>query len=503
MSTSVHLAIDLGAESGRAMVGVLADERLTLHEVHRFTHGPVEKDGGLFWDLEGLWREIRHGLGAAATWCRGRGLWLDSVGVDTWGVDFALVGASGELLGAPRCYRDPRNIAVMRRMTAGDGGKAIYDATGIQLMALNTLFQLGAMREHEPEMIARARRLLFMPDLFHFMLTGEMTNEETIASTSQMYDPRAGAWSRAVAGGLGFAEGVLGAIVSPGTRVGMVKADLLAECGAMRPILVIAPGGHDTASAIAAVPVVEGSDWAYLSSGTWSLLGVELDAPIINDAVRAVPFTNEVGVGGKIRFLKNIAGLWLVQECKRDLDRMGVHADYPELTALAGAAEAFGTLIDPDWGPLGIPGGMLAKIRRFAAATGQPEPRTPGEFVRCCLESLACAYRRVLGFLRVQTGRRIDVLHVIGGGSKNELLNQMTADACGVPLIVGPVEATATGNILVQAMGMGLVGGIGDIRRISGVSVVTTSVKPGDHESWYSASARFESLITKAKDIDP
>lgn len=489
------------------MVGVLAHERLTLHEVHRFTHGPVQREGGLFWDLEGLWREIRRGLGAAVAWCKSGGLELASVGVDTWGVDFALMDGSGELLESPRCYRDPRNIPVMRRMTAADGGKAVYDATGIQLMALNTLFQLHAMKEHEPGVLGRARRLLFMPDLFHYMLSGVMASEQTIASTSQMYDPRTHGWSAAMTGPLGLGAGVLGAVAAPGTLVGMVKAELLAECGAARPISVIAPAGHDTASAIAAVPVVEGTDWAYLSSGTWSLLGVELDAPIINDGVRGVPFTNEVGVGEKIRFLKNIAGLWLVQECKRDLERMGVLADYAELTTMASAAEPFRTLIDPDWGPLGIPGGILAKIGRFATATGQPEPTTPGEFVRCCLESLACAYRRVLGFLRVHTGRRIDVLHVIGGGSKNELLNQMTADACGVALIVGPVEATATGNILVQAAGMGLVGGgverIGAIRRISARSAVTTSVKPRDHESWYPASVRFESLVTKSKDIDP
>ncbi len=483
------------------MVGVLADGLLTLHEAHRFSHGPIDKGGGLYWDLDSLWREIHHGLAASIAWCNARNLCLDSIGVDTWGVDFALFGPSNELLAPPRCYRDPRNIPVMKRLTDSDDGKAIYDATGIQLMALNTLFQLAAMRDHEPDMLAKARRLLFMPDLFHFMLSGNMTNEQTIASTSQMYDPRAGEWSTRIVNSLGLAPGVLGDVIAPGTTIGTVKPALLAQCNASRPIAVIAPGGHDTASAIAAVPATLGDNWAYLSSGTWSLLGVELASPIINDAVRSVPFTNEVGVGRTIRFLKNIAGLWLVQECKRDFDRLGTHLDYPELTTLAAHAEPFRTLIDPDWPPFAIPAGILDKIRRFAAATNQPVPRTPGEFVRCCLESLALAYRRVLGFLRLHSGRTINVLHVIGGGSKNDLLNQMTADATNLPLIVGPVEATATGNILVQAMGLGLVNGLEGIRKISARSAVTTSGNPKNAASWYPIAARFENLIAQAKDI--
>lgn len=466
MSTSVHVAVDLGAESGRAVVGVLSAGGLETAEVHRFVHGPVALPSGLHWDITGLWREIVAGLARAGAWCRERGLRVQTVGVDTWGVDFGLIGEGGELLGAPHCYRDPRNEAAYRRVLAEVGEEAIYGATGIQFMALNTLYQLAAMREASPGMLDRARRLLFMPDLFHYWLSGEMVVERSIASTSQMYDPTQGRWSEGLLRKVGVSAGVMGEPVEAGTVVGRVRREVLEAAGLEGEVLVVTPAGHDTACAVAAAPADGKRPWAYLSSGTWSLMGVELRSPVVTEAARRAPFTNELGVGGTVRFLKNIAGLWLVQEVRRGLALRGVVKEYAELAAEAEGSEGLRTLVDVDWGPLAGPGRMIEKLGAYAAATGQPAPETPGALVRCCLDSLALAYDRVRARIGEVTGTAPGVLHVVGGGGRNNLLNRLTAWATGMEVRVGPYEATAIGNLLVQAMGVGRVSGVEGVRRI-------------------------------------
>ena len=506
MTTSVHLAIDLGAESGRAVVGVLADGVLETAEVHRFAHGPLALASGLHWDLELLWREIRTGLAHAGAWCRSRGLRLASVGVDTWGVDYALLDERSELLEAPRCYRDPRNTPAYERVLAEIGAEAIYGSTGIQFMPLNTLYQLAATRELTPELLSRAARLLFMPDLFHFMLTGMMKTERSIASTSQMLDPTTGTWAHALLDRCRIPARILGEPVDAGSVIGMVKRDLLDAAGIVEEVTVVTPAAHDTASAVAAVPADGSRPWAYLSSGPWSLMGVELDAPILTDAARLAPFTNELGAERTVRFLKNIAGLWLVQEIRRGLAERGTPMDYAQLAKAAEDAPAYRTLIDPDRPAFASPGRMIEKVAEFAAATGQPVPSTPGELVRCCLESLALAYGRVRERLGMVTGVQPEVLHIVGGGGRNVLLNQLTADCTGLPVLVGPFEATAIGNLLVQAMGLaqaasdvGGVSGIAGVRRISAAACTVQRFVPNQKNETDRARIRYAELAPLPK----
>src|SRR4051812_4857126 len=333
--TTAYIAIDLGAESGRVIVGVLENERLRLEEVHRFLHEPVWLPTGLHWNTTGIWREIIVGLRQAADWAQAHRVELVSVGVDTWGVDWALVDKSGELVGTPHAYRDPRNAAAFDAVLAKLGAERIYRTTGIQFMALNSLCSLYAHKLDDPQALAAAGRLLFIPDLLHFWLSGERTTEATIASTSQMIDCHTGDWAREMVAELGLPTNILGPITSPATDIGKLRSILVEETGLPAGLRVVAPGAHDTASAVAAVPATGGSNWCYLSSGTWSLLGAELDEPCVSDAAQSGSFTNELGVCGTIRFLKNIAGLWLVQECRRDFARCGQEFDYPTLAQLA------------------------------------------------------------------------------------------------------------------------------------------------------------------------
>lgn len=489
---SVHLAIDLGAESGRAIVGVLADDVLALHEVHRFAHGPVRLPSGLHWEVTGLWREVLAGLAAAVSWCRRNGLTLRSVGVDTWGVDYALVGRSGQLLGLPYCYRDGRSAAAFRRLMQRPGADAIYAATGVQPMALNTLYQLVAHAEAEPEVVGAAEQVLFMPDLFHYLLSGVRSNEATIASTSQMLDPRSGRWAEGLLNEVGVPRRLLSAPVREGTVLGPLSPEVAELVGAGEsPILVMVPASHDTACAVAAAPADGESAWCYLSSGTWSLLGAELEEPCVNAAARDGGFTNEGGVGGTIRFLKNLTGLWLVQEVRRGLARAGQEYDYAELSRMACGAAPFRTLIDAQASEFAQPGDMPARIAGHARRSGQPVPETPGQLVRCCLESLALSCRRALRGLERALERRFEVLHIVGGGVRSELLNQMIADATGLTAVAGPAEATAAGNILVQALGAGEVRDRIHIRRIATGSFRPTTVAPRDQgDAWDRADAR-------------
>lgn len=489
-----YLAIDLGAESGRVCAGALADGRMHLEEIHRFLHEPVWLPTGLHWDTPGIWREIVRGLRKAAAWASEQDAVPVSVGVDTWGVDWALVDQAGELVGLPHAYRDPRNQAAYEKVVATLGADRIYQTTGIQFMALNTLYSLYAHQVADPGALAAAERLLFMPDLIHYWLSGELAVEATIASTSQMVDCHTRDWAREMLAELGLPAHILQPIVSPGTVVGRIRQALARDAGLPAELRVIAPPSHDTASAIAAVPATGDSNWCFLSSGTWSLLGAELDGPCVSRAAQEAMFTNELGVCGTTRFLKNIPGLWLVQECRRHLARQGRELDYSGLTRLASEAQQLQTLVDPAHESFQTPGNMLEKIAAFAGDSGQTVPESPGQFIRCCLESLALAYRDKLATLETILGRRFDVIHVVGGGGKNELLNQMTADATGRRIVVGPYEATALGNALVQAMAGGDVRDLAELRGIVARSFESTIYEPTGGSDWNPAAKRFMAI---------
>ena len=500
MSRTGHIAVDLGAETGRVVLGEVRAGKLWMNEVHRFAHRPLQMPEGLCWDVAGLWREILKGLRLAASLAATEKIVSLTVGVDSWGVDWGLIGDEGAILRAPRCYRDPafaRTEAKVRAAWGDAGDAALYAATGNQIMPLNTLFQVLEAQGRDPRTLERGR-LLLMPDLFHWKLTGKRTNERTIASTSQMLDCRRGTWARELLTRLGIPQGMLAdELTNPGTVIGPLMPEILAETGLPGETMVVTPPTHDTASAVAAVPAVAGSKWAYLSSGTWSLLGAELTAPCVDEASFRANFTNERGIGGEggsVRFLKNVFGLWLVQECRRCLARAGTTLDYGELTRLARAAAPLRTLVDVSDPRFLAPADMVGEIEAFARETAQPVPASAGELVRCCLESLALEYQRTLGTLSRLVGRDFDVVHLVGGGSKNQLLNQFAADSMGVRVLVGPVEATATGNLLTQAMGAGLVRDVAEMRAIVRETCVPEVYEPQAPETWRAAFARYESL---------
>ncbi|GHF37362.1 rhamnulokinase [Deinococcus metalli] len=451
-----HVAIDLGASSGRVALGTVGGGRLTVEVLHRFPNGGVPVNGGLQWDVLGLWREVLRGLTLAAA--HGE---IASVGVNSWAVDYGLLDAHGELLGGVHHYRSPRLDGVMERIRAELGEGAIYGATGIQFLPFNTLYQLAAER---PERVAAADTLLLVPDLLHFWLCGARVTERTNASTTQLYDPHSGGWAWELVDAAGIPRALLPRIVEPGTDLGPLRLEVAAETG-LGAARVIAPATHDTASAVAAVPATGEGGWAYVSSGTWSLVGVESPRPVLTDAARALNLTNEAGIGGTTRLLKNVMGLWIVQECRR-----AWNADFAELYAGAAALPAGGPVIDPDDARFLAPGtDMPARVQAACRGSGQPVPRTPPEIVRCVLDSLAQRIAEVLDGLEAVTGTAIHTLYVVGGGSQGDLLNQLTADATGRPVVAGPVEATLMGNLLVQARACGSVAGytIRDVVRAS------------------------------------
>jgi rhamnulokinase len=482
------LAFDLGAESGRGVLSLLEGKKLHLEVINRFPNGPVRTLDSLHWDVLRLYEDMLQTLRLCAA---GYGN-LDGLGVDTWGVDFALLGRGGTLLGNPRHYRDPHTEGVLERAFARVPREEIFRRTGIQFMRFNTLFQLLALQEARSPLLDMAETLLFMPDLFHYYFTGIKVNEYTDASTSQMLDPATRGWAYDLVGAFGLPTQILGTIVAPGTVLGPLRASVAAQTG-INPAPVIAPASHDTAAAIAAVPASSES-WAYISSGTWSLMGVELPAPLVTEQALAANYTNEGGVGGTIRFLKNIMGLWLVQECRRAWERAGQSYGYDELTRLAEAAPPFVSVVDPDDAAFLLPPNMPAALAAFCRRTGQPVPEGPGATVRCALEGLALCYRYVLERLEQLTGRRLDVIHVVGGGSRNALLNQLTADACNRPVLAGPVEATAVGNVLVQALGLGVLHSLAEAREVVRHSFEVRTFTPRDPDAWYKPYERFLTL---------
>jgi len=481
------LAVDLGASSGRGVVGTLFSDRLTLEEVHRFPNIPVRIGSTLYWDALRLHHEILNAITAAAQ--KGE---LLGLGIDSWGVDFGLLDSKGELLANPVHYRDERTQGMMEAAFELMPRKDIFQRTGIQFMPLNTIYQLLAMRLSGSPLLDIADKLLMMGELFTFFLTGEGAAEFTNATTTQAYDPIEGTWSGELLAALDIPRRLFPEIVPPGTRIGHLLPQIASDTGAGR-VAVYLPAVHDTASAIAAVPLT-GPDACYISSGTWSLMGVELTKPVINEASLAANMTNEGGVDGRFCFLKNIMGMWLLQECRRSWQQEGTDLDYDALQALAAKAQPLVSLVDPDHPDFFTPGDMPRRIIDYLRRTNQPLPDDRGAIVRCILESLALRYRQVLQQLEELTGRDIAVIHIVGGGSQNGLLNQLTANATNRTVIAGPVEATALGNILVQASAAGLVGTLEEGRRLVQRSFTPAVYKPQPSEAWDEAYARFISL---------
>ncbi|NLX37489.1 MAG: rhamnulokinase [Chloroflexi bacterium] len=488
--TSNYLAFDLGAESGRAVVGRFDGSVVQLETLHRFPNGPVRIFDHLHWDVLRLWTELKMGLSAYRAAC---GAELDGIGLDTWGVDFALLDAHDELLGTPYHYRDVRTEGMMAAAMERVPRAEIFATTGIQFMDINTLYQLLAMRQQGSPLLDAARAFLMIPDLFNYWLTGTKASEFSIATTTQFYDPRAGDWAWNLLERLDIPVGILPRVIQPGEQLGTLHPLVAAETG-MSDVPVIAPACHDTGSAVAAVPAT-GDSFAYLSSGTWSLMGVETRQPVINDDSLAFNFTNEGGVSGTIRLLKNIMGLWLLQECRRTWAAQGRDWGYDDLTQLAAAAPAFGALVEPDHHDFLRPGDMPTLLCDFCQRTGQQAPRSEGEIVRCILESLALKYRWTLDKLERMQGRRLDTIHVVGGGSQNRLLCQLTADATQRVVVAGPVEATATGNVLLQAISRGELASLQEAREVVRASFDLTTYHPGPAAPWDDAYERFLHLM--------
>mgnify|MGYP005836382691 FL=1 len=487
MAAKAHfLAFDLGAESGRAVLGTLDDTGLELTEIHRFPNGPVRILDSLHWDVLRLFQEMKAALAKAAPYD------LRGIGVDTWGVDWALLDASGSLVGLPYHYRDRRTDGMMARVFERVPREEVFERTGIQFMEINTLYQLYAMSLRQPELLAAARTFLMMPDLFNYWLTGQKVCEFTEATTSQFYDPRAGDWARGLLERLSLPHQILAPVVPPGTVLGPLLSSVRDEVG-LGAVPVIAPACHDTGSAVVAVPA-EGPDFMYISSGTWALEGIEVSSPVITAETLRHNFTNEGGAGGTFRLLKNIVGLWLVQECRREWAREGHQMSYDELTRLAAEAEPFRSLVNPDHPVFMPPGDMPRRIQTYCQETGQPVPETYGQVVRTALESLALRFRMALEQLESIAGRRLSPIHIVGGGSQNRLLNQLTADATGRPVIAGPVEATAMGNIIVQAVARGDIGSLREGRELVRRGAGVREYQPRDTAPWDEAYERFVRL---------
>jgi rhamnulokinase len=487
--TSNFAAVDLGASSGRVVLGTIADSTLTLNPVHRFFNGGVRTLDEYHWPTMHLWKEIKAGVAEAA----GQEP-LHGIGIDTWGVDFALLGRGDVLLGNPYMYRDPRTNGIFEKAFEIVPREEIFERTGIQFMQFNTIFQLLAMKQADSPLLEMAETLLMMPDLFNFWFTGRKRVEFSDATTTQLYDPRAGGWSAELIGKFGFPQKIFGEIVPSGTVLGPMREDIREELGIGNSVSIIAPASHDTGSAVAAVPASKDRPWAYISSGTWSLMGVEVKEPIINETSSQYNFTNEGGFGGTYRFLKNIAGLWLIQECKRTWEQAGKTYTFARLAEMAATAKPFVGVIDPDDPVFIQPGDMPARINDYLKNTGQETVDDYGQMTRICLESLAMAYRQTLERIEECTGQRIEVIHLLGGGVQNKTLCRWTADTTGRPVIAGPVEATAAGNVCVQAVAAGVLPDIWAAREMIRDSFEMTTYEPGDTSKWDNAYQRFTAL---------
>ncbi|WP_159881457.1 rhamnulokinase [Paenibacillus puerhi] len=483
------LAYDLGASSGRALLGRLTDRRIETEELHRFPNDPVQVGDRLQWDILRLYHEIKQGLLKA----KHLGVEPASLAIDSWAVDFGLLGKNGELLGNPYHYRDRHTEGVMERVLAEDIGKEeLFARTGIQFLTFNTVFQLAALKRANSPLLRETGSFLMIPDLLRYFLTGEKLSEFSNATTTQLYNPLQGDWDRELLAKLGIPSSWFARVAQPGAAAGELLGSVQAELG-VGAVPVIAVAEHDTGSAVAAVPALERS-FAYLSCGTWSLMGTEVDAPVLTEQALAYNFTNEGGVGGTYRLLKNIMGLWIVQELKREWDRQGLDYSFPELVRLADQAPAFSAWIDPD-DPLFLAAGdMRVRVRAYCSRTDQRVPEQPGEVVRCVFESLALKYRYVLEMTESLSGQPFSGLHMVGGGSQNELLCQWSANAIGKPVWAGPAEGSAIGNLVVQWIAQGVFSDIWEARRAIRDSFPVKTYEPQDSAAWQDAYGRFKAI---------
>jgi rhamnulokinase len=478
-----YLAFDFGAQSGRAVLAHLQSGILTTKELHRFPNEPVEYGGSLHWDVARLWLEVRQVLARLGE------VELAGIGVDAWGVDYALVGERGELLANPYHYRDRRTEGVIEEVLARVSKEEIYDTTGIQFMPINTLYQLFAAQRQTPKLLHAAKHLLTIPDLFNYWLSGNAVCEFTNATTTQMVDPVKRTWATSLMQRLELPAHLPAPIVEPGSIIGTLLADIAGH-SCLAGTTVIAPACHDTGSAVAAISARDGT--AFLSSGTWSLLGTELDSPVITPDALRLNFTNEGGVNGTTRLLKNVMGLWMLQGCRQSWTAQGRSFEYGELIELAARETSFRHLLDPDDESFLRPPDMLAAINQFCTRTHQPVPQEPGAYVRAVLESLAFKYRFILRNLEHVIGKHIEQIRIIGGGSKNRLLNQLTADATGRKVLAGPAEATALGNVAVQIVATGGAASLQEVRAIVDRSFPTEVFEPLETDKWDQHAERFE-----------
>jgi rhamnulokinase len=485
----VYLAVDFGAESGRVMAGIWNGKQLRLEEVNRFPNGAVALGESIRWDVMRLWAEVQNGLALAG---KKYGKQVVSVGADTWGVDFVLLNKQDEMLGQPYHYRDVRTKGALERTFKKVPRAEIFKQSGLQFMELNSLYQLLAWKQHSPAILDATDTLLFMPDFLHWAMCGAKRAEFTIASTSQFVHPLKRDWSLPLLKKLGLPTHFLPKIVLPGTTLGTFRKSLAERTG-LAKVKVVAPPSHDTASAVAGVPTAHTgkTNWAYLSSGTWSLMGVEVKEPVLTARALELNMTNEGGIDGTYRLLKNIMGLWLVQQCKRSFDAAGRKYDYAQLAEMAGKARPLRSIVNLNDPRFLNPPDMPKAIQNFCRETKQPVPKTEGELVRCCYESLALKYREVLNSLEELTGNRIDVIHIVGGGSQSDLLNQFTADACQRPVVSGPVEATAMGNLLTQVKADGELASLAEMREVVRASSVVRRYEPA---AWSAAAVKFAEL---------
>lgn len=491
LKTQYFFAVDLGATSGRTIAGNITDGILNLEELTRFPNNLIETGGHFYWDIYALYFEIIKGLKEAAR----RNLDITSIGIDTWGVDFVLVGEDGALLRNPLAYRDPHTFGAMEEYFDKCVAKEdVYEATGIQFMNFNSLFQLYAMKRDGNSALKHASKILFVPDALSMMLTGESVCEYTIASTSQMLNPRTKDLDEKLLGSIGLERGMFGKMVLPGHNIGTLTEEVMKITG-LGPIPVIAVAGHDTASAVAAVPAKD-ENFAYLSSGTWSLMGIETKEAIINRKSYELNFTNEGGVEGTTRFLKNICGMWLLERCRKEWGD-DAPADYATLLGEAMKTKPFQSIINPDDKMFANPANMEEAIKSYCKETGQHVPEGYAEICRCIFESLALRYRQVFGYLQEMSSFPINTLHIIGGGSKNEYLDQFTANATGVTVLAGPQECTALGNIMIQAKAAGMAGDIFEMRKMIADSITLKRFEPQDKEQWDKAFEKYCEITAK------
>ncbi len=493
MATRNIAAVDLGAESGRVLLARFDGRALSLQEVHRFPNRPMRLGGHRFWNILSLWDETLTGLRKARSVAGN----LDSIGIDTWGVDYGLVGADGLLQGIPFQYRDARTNGVMEQVFAQIPREVLYRRTGIQVLPFNTLFQLYAHERMQPGALKQASRLLMIPDLLHSWLCGSQVSERTNASTTQCWDPTAGAWATDLLDRLALPTSMLPPVVHAGTVLGEVLPEWRGDLGAAQ---VIAPATHDTGSAIAATPIQRSGDWGYISSGTWSLVGVELQQPLMPAEAMTANYTNEGGVFGTTRFLKNVMGLWLLQECLRSFARAGHATDYDTLLADVDAVPAFAALIDPDDPRFLAPEDMPETINAYLLEHGRAALSAPAAFARCIMESLVLRYREVFQQVGALTGTPIRGVHVLGGGARNARLNQWLADARQMPVIAGPYEATAYGNALLQLVGLGELLSLQEVRAVAQrETTFIFSPRPDRHTAWDEAAQRFNAMTTERR----